>query len=80
MLSHTDRKLYIFDLEEDLSTKVMPILQFEFEQIHGVRTLKPGEYERVKVKPNDAKQVLYLTYEGRSINTGVGPTSEFVSL
>ena len=39
-----------------------PIQMLEFNQICSVRTLKQGEHERMRVKPNDASKVLHISY------------------
>ena len=41
-----------------------PQLVLEFSQLYSARLLQPGEHEKVRVKPSDAKYVVQLAYIG----------------
>ena len=63
-----------------MGTEATPYIMLEFGQIYSVRTLEPGEHERVRVKPNDAKRVLQLAYEEGGRSMKLNNPEEFVSL
>ena len=53
----------------------------EFSQLYSARLLQPGEHEKVRVKPSDAKFVVQLAYigeGGRDHGPSLSP-DEFVS-
>ena len=48
----------------------------EFHQLYSARLLQPGEHEKVRVKPSDAKYVVQLAYigeGGRDLSVAVAP-------
>lgn len=65
-MSLTNKKLHIYEKQEDMGTDTPPQFTLELGQIYSVRTLEQGEHERVRVKPNDAKRVLQLAYIDQS--------------